>query len=130
MAPAGSQGQLPSFDVNGLWKPMQSILAHMLISCQGVPDAISIPFYFFWTSLVQKQYILWKNGCVKKHSLTNFFSGYLSVIYHSDTNHVFNDIHGTIVYKDQNQAVDAARLIYIGTVNFSSYRETAEDRLD
>lgn len=72
MAPAGSQGQLHSFDVNGLWKPMQSILAHMLISCQGVPDAISIPFYFFWTSLVQKQYILWKNEWVKKQSLTNF----------------------------------------------------------
>lgn len=47
MAPAGSQGQLHSFDVNGLWKAMQSILAHMLISCQGVPDAIPIPFYFF-----------------------------------------------------------------------------------
>lgn len=38
-------------------------------------------------------------------------------------------MHRAIVYNEQKQALDAARLIYIGSVNFSSYLETAEDRL-
>lgn len=54
VAPAGSQGQLHSFDVNGRWKPMQSILAHVLISCHGVPSAISIPSCFSWASGTRK----------------------------------------------------------------------------
>lgn len=57
VAPAGSQGQLHSFDGNGLCKPMQSISAHALIYCQGVPRTISIQLYFSWASLMQKQYI-------------------------------------------------------------------------
>lgn len=52
-------------------KPMQSILAPVLISCQGVPYAISIPFYFSWASLMQNQYILWQNRCTQEQSLTN-----------------------------------------------------------
>lgn len=64
-------------------------------------------------------------------TITDLFrSGYLSINNHSDSNYLYNNIHRSIVCKEQNRAVDAARLIYVGSVNFSSYLETAEDRLN
>lgn len=77
---------------------------------------------------MQNQYILWKK--CKETIIDSFRSCFLSVIYCSDSHHQNNNIRSTIVCKEQSQAVDGARLIDVGSVNFSSYLETAEDRLN
>lgn len=76
---------------------------------------------------MQNQYVRWRNGCVKKQSPTDFVAIICRIICCSDGNHLFNDIHGTVVCKEPNQTADAARLICVGNVKFASYLETAED---
>lgn len=78
---------------------------------------------------MQKQYIVWRNGCVKKQSLTNF----VVVIYPLFTVLIVIIcliIYPAPLYTKNKNGVDAAGLIYIGSVNFSSYLETAGDRLN
>lgn len=44
--------------------------------------------------------------------------------------HLFNAMHGTLIYKEQKRAVDAARPLHVGRVHSSSYLATAADGLN
>lgn len=70
--PAGSQGHLHSFGLNGLCEPMQSIWAHLLIYCQGVPCTVAHSMLLFLSQFNAKIMHLVRSGeKMRKETITD-----------------------------------------------------------